>query len=75
MDARGDALLIYLLMMLALGPGTVVYGLFVIGRKRVRATRKVALQGGSAVAAGLVLMIVGCATTWFFWRMGAYFPE
>ena len=70
-----EMLLISSLMMLALGPGTVVYGLFVVMRRRVQAARKIALQGGVAVAAGLGLMIVGCATTWFFWRMAAYFPE
>ncbi|WP_165074169.1 hypothetical protein [Paludisphaera rhizosphaerae] len=69
-----EAILIYLLLMLAFGPGTFVYGLLTIARKKVRATRKLTLQGAPAVAAGLVLMIVGCATTWFFWTMGAYLP-
>jgi hypothetical protein len=53
-----ELLIVYFLLMLALGPVTVLYGFFIVVLRRVRLTPGRTLCGGGAVATGIAIMIV-----------------
>jgi hypothetical protein len=74
-DMGVELLIIYFLLMLALGPVTVLYGFFIVVLQRVRLTPGRTLRGGGAVATGIAIMIVGFTFTYFLWYMGRYFPH
>lgn len=64
-----------LMFILALGPGTILYGVLITVRQRVRLARDEVLIGWSAVAVGIITIIVGFALMYFLWCMGKYLPH
>jgi hypothetical protein len=68
-----ELLLLYLALMLVVGPGIMIYGVFIIVRRRVRLSRGKVLDGGAAVIAGTSTMIAGFAFTYFLWCMVKFF--
>lgn len=68
-----EILLLYMALMLVLGPGTVLYGAVIIVRQSVRLSRGKVLDGGTAVIASIGTMLAGAAFTRFRWGMGHYF--
>jgi hypothetical protein len=74
-DMGVEILIAYLVLMLALGPGTVLYGFLIVVLQRVRLTPPRVLLGGRAVAVGIVTMIAGALFTYFMWYMARYFPH
>jgi hypothetical protein len=75
-DEMGVELLFaYVVLMLTLGPLTMLYGFFIVARRRVRLTPGMVLRGGSAVIAGVATIIVGFTLTYFLWYMGRYLPH
>ncbi len=70
-----EILLLYFVMTLVLGPGTVIYGILIISDQRVRLSRGKILNGAKAVIAGIVAMIAGSAFTCLLWYMARFFPH
>jgi hypothetical protein len=70
-----EILLAYIALMLVLGPGTVLYGVLITVRRRVRLSRGKVLGGWEAVIAGIATMIAGIAFTYLLWYMGRFFPH
>jgi hypothetical protein len=70
-----ELLYLYIVIMLLLGPGTMLYGILIVVRQRVRLTRSTVLYGGPAVASGIAMISTGCAFTCFLWYMGRFFPH
>ena len=70
-----EVLLLYLGVMLLLGPGTILYGLVMVVRQRATLSRGRVLYSGGAVDAGLATMLIGVLFTDFLWYMGRYFPH
>lgn len=70
-----EILLIYVAMMLVLGPDTVIYGLRIIGARRVRLRRDWELRGVWAIFTGIITMAMGIGFTYDMWNMGRYFPH
>jgi hypothetical protein len=70
-----ELLIAYFVLMLVLGPATVLYGIFIVVLRRGRLTPSRVLLGGKAVIAGIATMILGIAFTYFLWYMRRYFPH
>lgn len=70
-----ELLLIYMALMFLLGPGVVVYGACMIGRRKARLARGKVLEGWPAIIAGIATMAIGYAFTLFLWSMASYFPH
>ncbi len=70
-----ELLLLYLILTIVLGPGTIVCGSVIVLREKVRLSRRICLEGALAVAAGLGVMCGGFALTYFFWYMARSFPH
>jgi hypothetical protein len=70
-----ELLLIYLAMMVVIGPGTILFGILIIVRQEVRLTRSKNLRGGTAVASGIFMLITGFVFSYFLWYMGRFFPH
>lgn len=63
-----------ILFMVFLGPGVVLYGLFITVRQKVRLTRRKVLKGDPASLAGVVTMAVGALMTFYLWYMIKFLP-
>lgn len=70
-----EILLIYVAMMLVLGPDTVIYGLRIICARRVRLRRDWELRGVWATFTGLIMIAIGIGFTNCMWYMARDFPH
>jgi hypothetical protein len=62
----GGSIFLYAALMIILGPGIMLFGVLITVRQRVRLTPDKVLDGGFAVIAGIISMIIGFSFTYFF---------
>jgi hypothetical protein len=70
-----EILLMYMAVMLLIGPGTILVGIVILVSQKVRLTRNKTLRGGTAVTSGILVIITGFAVTYLFWYMARFFPH
>ena len=71
----GDLIILFIGVVLLLGPGVVLYGAAIIIRRRAHLYPGKVLVGGKAVIAGIVTMVAGLGFLRFLWKMGQYLPH
>jgi hypothetical protein len=70
-----ECIILYVVLMFVVGPVTVLYGVFIVVRRKVRLSAGRVHDGSAAAIAGTATMVIGFAFTFFLWYMAKFLPH